>query len=72
MINAWLNVKMFLVGDSGAEYVRKEIPLLVLPSSSLLNLDAPLNSFTDLQRVLFEEERTAYNQAVVTNMRWVT
>lgn len=63
---------MFLVGDSGAEYVRKEIPLLVLPSSSLLNLDAPLNSFTDLQRVLFEEERTAYNQAVVTNMRWVT
>lgn len=63
---------MFLVGDSGAEYVRKEIPLLVLPSSSLLNLDAPLNSFTDLQRVLFEEERTAYNQAVVTNMRWLT
>ncbi|KAK6787492.1 hypothetical protein RDI58_016017 [Solanum bulbocastanum] len=54
---------------SGAEYVRKEIPLLVLPSSSLFNLDAPLNSFTDLQRVLFEEERTAYNQAVVTNMR---
>ncbi|TMW89528.1 hypothetical protein EJD97_017072 [Solanum chilense] len=54
---------------SGAEYVRKEIPLLVLPSSSIFNLDAPLNSFTDLQRVLFEEERTAYNQAVVTNMR---
>ncbi|KAK4374734.1 hypothetical protein RND71_005411 [Anisodus tanguticus] len=49
---------------SGAEYVRKEVPLLVLPSSSLLNLDAPLNSFTDLQRVLFEEERTAYNQAI--------
>ncbi|KAM3308099.1 lys-63-specific deubiquitinase BRCC36 [Capsicum chacoense] len=54
---------------SGAEYVRKEIPLLVLPSSSLFNLDAPLNSFTDLQRVLFEEERTAYNQAVLANMR---
>ncbi|KAF3625244.1 Lys-63-specific deubiquitinase BRCC36 [Capsicum annuum] len=53
---------------SGAEYVRKEIPLLVLPSSSLFNLDAPLNSFTDLQRVLFEEERTAYNQAVLANM----
>lgn len=69
MINAWLNLKI-LVGDSGAEYVRKEIPLLVLPSSSIFNLDAPLNSFTDLQRVLFEEERTAYNQAVVTNMRW--
>lgn len=54
---------------SGAEYVRKEIPLLVMPSSSLLNLDTPLSSFTDLQRVLYEEERTAFNQAVTQNMR---
>lgn len=54
---------------SGAEFVRKEIPLLVMPSSSLLNLDAPLSSFTDLQRVLYEEEQTAYNQAVAQNMR---
>ncbi|XVE83521.1 hypothetical protein DITRI_Ditri16bG0094200 [Diplodiscus trichospermus] len=54
---------------SGAEYVRKEIPLHVLPTSSLLNLDSPLKSFTDLQRVLFEEERAAYNQAILQNMR---
>ncbi|KAL5756349.1 hypothetical protein ACOSP7_020783 [Xanthoceras sorbifolium] len=54
---------------SGAEYVRKEIPLIVLSTSSLLKLDSPLMSFTDLQRVLFEEERAAYNQAVLQNMR---
>ncbi|TXG69246.1 hypothetical protein EZV62_004181 [Acer yangbiense] len=54
---------------SGAEYVRKEIPLHVLSASSLLKLDSPLMSFTDLQRVLFEEERAAYNQAVLQNMR---
>ncbi|CAA2973316.1 lys-63-specific deubiquitinase BRCC36-like [Olea europaea subsp. europaea] len=53
---------------SGAEFVRKEIPLQVLPTSSLLNLDSPLSSFTDLQRVLYEEERTAYKQAIVQNM----
>ncbi|XP_021298574.1 lys-63-specific deubiquitinase BRCC36-like [Herrania umbratica] len=54
---------------SGAEYVRKEIPLHVLPTSSLVNLDSPLMSFTDLQRVLYEEERAAYNQAILQNMR---
>ncbi|XWS16428.1 hypothetical protein CRYUN_Cryun34aG0086500 [Craigia yunnanensis] len=54
---------------SGAEYVRKEIPLHVLPTSSLLNLDSPLMSFTDLQHVLYEEERAAYNQAILQNMR---
>ncbi|OMP00130.1 JAB1/Mov34/MPN/PAD-1 [Corchorus olitorius] len=54
---------------SGAEYVRKEIPLYVLPTSSLLNLDSPLLSFTDLQRVLYEEERAAYNQAILQNLR---
>ncbi|GAY60038.1 hypothetical protein WN943_022434 [Citrus x changshan-huyou] len=53
---------------SGAEYVRKEIPLHVLPTSSLLKLDSPLTSFTDLQRVLYEEERAAYNQAIMQNM----
>ncbi|KAK4413912.1 Lys-63-specific deubiquitinase BRCC36 [Sesamum alatum] len=52
---------------SGAEFVRKEIPLHVLPTSSLLNLDSPLSSFTNLQRVLYEEERTAYNQAMTQN-----
>ncbi|XP_028766333.1 uncharacterized protein LOC114724190 [Neltuma alba] len=54
---------------SGAEYVRKEIPLYVLPTSSLINIDSPLSSYTDLQHVLFDEERTAYNQAILQNMR---
>ncbi|XP_034695956.1 uncharacterized protein LOC117922065 [Vitis riparia] len=54
---------------SGAEYVRKEVPLLVFPTLSLLKLDSPLTSFTDLQRVLYEEERAAYNQAIVQNTR---
>lgn len=59
-----------MFGGSGAEYVRKEIPLYVLPSLSLINLDSPLSSYTDLQHVLFEEERTAYNQAILQNTRW--
>ncbi|KAK4590431.1 hypothetical protein RGQ29_020835 [Quercus rubra] len=54
---------------SGAEYVRKEVPLHVLPSSSFVKLESPLTSFTDLQRVLYEEERAAYNQAILQNMR---
>ncbi|KAM1513559.1 hypothetical protein ACFX1Z_024968 [Malus domestica] len=54
---------------SGAEYVRKEVPLHVLPTSSLVKLDSPLMSFTELQRVLYEEEQAAYNQAVLQNMR---
>ncbi|GFZ07970.1 Mov34/MPN/PAD-1 family protein [Actinidia rufa] len=52
----------------GGEFVRKEIPLYVLPTLSLLKLDCPLASFTDLQHVLYEEERTAYNQAILQNM----
>lgn len=54
---------------SGAEFVRREIPLHVLPTLSILDLDSPLTSFTDLQCVLYEEERTAYNQAIFQNMR---
>ncbi|KAG5228984.1 hypothetical protein OIU78_010433 [Salix suchowensis] len=54
---------------SGAEYSRREIPLHVLPTCSLLKLDSPLMSFGDLQRVLYEEERGAYNQAISQNMR---
>ncbi|CAN1278672.1 Lys-63-specific deubiquitinase BRCC36 [Linum perenne] len=54
---------------SGAEYVRKEITLQVLPTLLLLNIDSPLVSLTDLQRVLFEEERGAYNQAITQNLR---
>lgn len=55
--------------DSGADYVRKEVPLLVYPTLSLLKLDSPLASFTDLQRVLYEEEKAAYSQAIVQNMK---
>lgn len=42
----------------------------MLPSLSFINLDSPLSSYTDLQHVLFEEERTAYNQAILQNTRW--
>ncbi|KAL3511862.1 hypothetical protein ACH5RR_024579 [Cinchona calisaya] len=54
---------------SGAEFVRKEVPLYVLPTSSLFSHDSPLASFVELQRVLYEEERTAYNQAIEQNLR---
>ncbi|GKD46505.1 hypothetical protein Tco_1271150, partial [Tanacetum coccineum] len=42
---------------SGAEYVRKEVPLHVLPTLSLFNLESSMTTFTDLQSVLYEEER---------------
>ena len=42
----------------------------MLPSLSFINLDSPLSSYKDLQHVLFEEERTAYNQAILQNTRW--
>ncbi|GFP99702.1 lys-63-specific deubiquitinase brcc36 [Phtheirospermum japonicum] len=52
----------------GAEYIRKENSSSCCPphhpSSSL---DSPLSFFTNLQRVMFEEERTAYNQAMAQN-----
>lgn len=54
---------------SGAEFVRKEIPLHVMPTSSFVKFDNPLDSYTDLQRVLYEEEQTAYDQAILQNMR---
>ncbi|CAL9147316.1 unnamed protein product [Musa hybrid cultivar] len=53
---------------SGAEYVRKEVPLQVLPARYMLKLNSPLKSFTDMQHVLFEEERSAYKQAIFENM----
>ncbi|WOL20716.1 hypothetical protein Cni_G29522 [Canna indica] len=53
---------------SGAEYIRKEVPLQLLPARYLLKLDTPLSSFTDVQHVLFEEERSAYKQAIFQNM----
>ncbi|KAG6508479.1 hypothetical protein ZIOFF_033853 [Zingiber officinale] len=59
----------FLESAHGAEYVRKEVPLQVLPARYLWSLDSPLSSFTDMQHVLFEEERSAYKQAILQNMR---
>ncbi|CAL9107871.1 uncharacterized protein LOC135619374 [Musa acuminata AAA Group] len=53
---------------SGAEYLRKEVPLQVLPARYMLKLNSPLKSFTDMQHVLFEEERSAYKQAIFENM----
>ncbi|CAN6346005.1 unnamed protein product [Urochloa humidicola] len=53
---------------SGAEYVRKEVPLILLPTRHLLKLDSTMTSYCDMQRVLFEEEQTAYNQAMQQNI----
>ncbi|KFK42422.1 hypothetical protein AALP_AA2G254200 [Arabis alpina] len=54
---------------SGGGYVRKEVPLHVLPTSSILQLNSPLASFKDLQRVLYEEERAAYHQSLLQSTR---
>ncbi|CAA7016747.1 unnamed protein product [Microthlaspi erraticum] len=54
---------------SGVGYVRKEVPLHVLPTSTLVQLNSPLASFKDLQRVLYEEERAAYHQSLLQNTR---
>lgn len=62
-------VSLFCFAASAAEFSRKEIPLYVMPTASLIKLDSPLTSFTDLQHVLFEEERSAYNQAILNNMK---
>uniref|UniRef100_N1R0C9 BRCC36 C-terminal helical domain-containing protein n=1 Tax=Aegilops tauschii TaxID=37682 RepID=N1R0C9_AEGTA len=56
------------VADSGAEYKRKEVPLKVFPTRHLLKLDTTLSSYCDMQRVLFEEEQSAYNQAMLQNI----
>ncbi|KAK3134945.1 hypothetical protein QOZ80_5BG0412730 [Eleusine coracana subsp. coracana] len=53
---------------SGAEYVRKEVPLYVLPTRNLLKLDTAVTSYCDMQHVLFEEEKSAYNQAMQQNI----
>ncbi|XBJ19807.1 hypothetical protein VPH35_010739 [Triticum aestivum] len=53
---------------SGAEYKRKEVPLKVFPTRHLLKLDTTLSSYCDMQRVLFEEEQSAYNQAMLQNI----
>ncbi|XP_039128880.1 lys-63-specific deubiquitinase BRCC36-like [Dioscorea cayenensis subsp. rotundata] len=54
---------------SGAEYVRKEVPLKVVPAIPLLKLEHPLNSFTDLQEELFKEDQAAYKEAISHNVQ---
>ncbi|GLJ43890.1 hypothetical protein SUGI_0914890 [Cryptomeria japonica] len=54
---------------SGAEYVRKEVPLQVVPGHSIAKVDFSLSSFVDLQHILFTEEKAAYNQAMSHSMR---
>ncbi|KMZ71525.1 Lys-63-specific deubiquitinase BRCC36 [Zostera marina] len=49
---------------SGAEYIRKEVPLHILPTSCLLKLENPLKSLIDMQYMLFEEEQSAYSHAI--------
>uniref|UniRef100_A0ACD5T7W4 Uncharacterized protein n=1 Tax=Avena sativa TaxID=4498 RepID=A0ACD5T7W4_AVESA len=53
---------------SGAEYRRREVPLYVFPTRHLLKLDNTMASYCDMQRVLFEEEQSAYNQAMLQNV----
>jgi BRCA1/BRCA2-containing complex subunit 3 len=59
---------LHLLANSGAEYVRKEVPLHVLPTRNMLKLDTTLTSYCDMQHVLFEEEKSAYNQAMQQNI----
>jgi BRCA1/BRCA2-containing complex subunit 3 len=56
------------VANSGAEYRRKEVPLYVFPTRHLLKLDTTMASYCDMQRVLFQEEQSAYNQAMLQNI----
>ncbi|TVU20417.1 hypothetical protein EJB05_36625, partial [Eragrostis curvula] len=58
------NMDVSFFANSGAEYVRKEVPLHVLPTRNMLKLDTALTSYCDMQHVLFEEEKSAYNQAM--------
>jgi BRCA1/BRCA2-containing complex subunit 3 len=49
---------------SEAEFVRKEVPLEVVPGHTLTHVDFPLSPLVDLQRILFAEEQAAYHQAM--------
>lgn len=54
---------------SGAEYTRKEVPFQVVPGHMLANVDFPLSSLVSLQKILFDEEQTAYNQSLAQSRR---
>ncbi|TVU24761.1 hypothetical protein EJB05_27217, partial [Eragrostis curvula] len=64
----WSNMDVSFFANSGAEYVRKEVPLHILPIRNMLKLDTALTSYCDMQHVLFEEEKSAYNQAMQQNI----
>lgn len=53
---------------SGAEYRRREVPLHVFPTRHLIKLDTTMTSYCDMQHVLFQEEQSAYNQAMLQNI----
>ncbi|GJN15093.1 hypothetical protein PR202_gb01983 [Eleusine coracana subsp. coracana] len=63
-----IDFNLQFLANSGAEYVRKEVPLYVLPTRNLLKLDTAVTSYCDMQHVLFEEEKSAYNQAMQQNI----
>eukprot|EP00246_Nothoceros_aenigmaticus_P017184 TRINITY_DN8222_c0_g1_i2.p1 TRINITY_DN8222_c0_g1~~TRINITY_DN8222_c0_g1_i2.p1 ORF type:complete len:374 (+),score=43.16 TRINITY_DN8222_c0_g1_i2:450-1571(+) len=54
---------------SGADYVRKEIPLQVVQGQTLLHSRCVRSPLVDLQRILYTEEQTAYNQALINCTR---
>lgn len=49
---------------SGAEFVRKEIHLQIVPGQSLVKLLSPLAPLVELQRILFQEEQAAFRHAI--------
>lgn len=49
---------------SDAQYIRKEVPLEILPGHSRMEAEHPLSSLVALQEILFAEEHAAYNQAM--------
>lgn len=51
----------------GGIWVRKVVPLQVLPTKDLLKLDFPLDSLLDMQNMLLEEERLAFKNAIAKN-----
>jgi hypothetical protein len=50
--------------------MRKEVRLLVVPGHTLAKVDFPLSSLVNLQKILFDEEKAAYNQAISQSTRF--
>lgn len=47
-----------------AQFLRKEVPLEVLPGHNRIEVEYPLRSLVALQEILFAEEHAAYNHAL--------